>query len=97
MKRKKEKINDKKEHDYWEKNDFSDHISEFEPVNSEEFLLDPKKAKQIRERARKKHLIAIRLDDEQYSLAQKLALRKDMGLSTLIRMWIKKGIMAEMK
>jgi hypothetical protein len=97
MTKNKKKINQTKEEVFWMNNDFTDHLQDFEQLEDNALIVDPKLANTIRARARKKHLVAIRLDDEQYSLAQKLALKKDMGLSTLIRAWIKKGILAESK
>lgn len=87
---------DKEVDQFWSKHDFTDYEGEFEPV-PEGVQLDPKLARKIRERARKKHLIAIRLDEEQYSKAQRLALKKSLGLSSLIRMWISQSIRQELQ
>ena len=80
--------------EFWSRHDFADHLDEFETV-PEGVHLDQKLARKIRERARKKHLIAIRLDDEQFTKAQHLALRKSLGLSSLVRMWISEAIRRE--
>lgn len=77
--------------EFWSKHDFSDYVDEFKFV-PERMRLDPKLARKIRERAKKKHLIAIRLDEELYSKAQRLALKKRLGLSSLVRMWISEGL-----
>lgn len=81
---------------FWSSHDFTDYEDEFEPVR-EKTVLSPKLAKKIRERSRKKHLIAVRLDDEQYTYAQKLAFSKSLGLSTLIRTWIVEALRREMQ
>lgn len=75
---------------FWAGQDFTDYVDEFQPEKGVQ--LDPKLAKKIRDRAKKKHLIAVRLDDELYSKAQKLAFKKSLGLSSLVRMWINEGL-----
>lgn len=93
MKKKSKKIptfkSEEEEHAFWSKNSITDYPDEFENSNVE---IDQLLARKIRERSRKKHLIAIRLDDMEYSKSQKLALGKGVGLSTLIRSWISQGI-----
>lgn len=84
--------NEKKEHEFWSQNSLTNHLHEFEYADVQ---VDPKLAYRIRERSRKKHIIAIRLDEEEYSQSQKLALKKGFGLSTLIRTWIAQGILRE--
>ena len=83
-------------HEFWGKHDFTDHQDEFEPV-PEGVRLDPKLVRKIRDRVKKKHLIAIRLDEDQYSKAQKLALKKSLGLSSLVRMWISEALRREIR
>lgn len=85
---------EKEEQAFWSQNSLADYSDEFATVDIE---IDPKLVRKIRERIKKKHIIAIRLDDEEYSQSQKLALKKGFGLSTLIRAWIAQGISREMK
>lgn len=85
---------EKEEHDFWSTHSITDYLDEFENSNIE---IDPKLAHKIRERHRKKHIIAIRLDDNEYSQSQKLALKKGFGLSALIRSWIAQGISRELR
>lgn len=89
--------NEAEERRFWSLNDFADYAHEFEELPEGSVKLDPKLARKIRDRARKKHLVAIRLSDEEYAQAQKLALEKSFGLSTLIRSWIAQGIARELK
>lgn len=104
MKRKKKKQqfiprfkSEREEQEFWGSRDSTQFMHELKALPAGEIQLDQKLARKIRERARKKHLIAVRLDDQQYSLAQKIAFKKSLGLSTLIRTWIAQGIWQELK
>ena len=79
---------------FWSSHDLTDHLNELESV-PEGVKIDPKLARKIRRRSQKKHLIAIRLDDNQYSKAQRLAIQKSLGLSSLVRMWITEALRRE--
>lgn len=81
-------------HQFWGAHDFTDYLEDFEAI-PEHVTLSPELAKKIRVRSQKKHLVAIRLDEVQYSRVQKIALKKSLALSSLIRTWIAQAIQKE--
>jgi len=98
MQKKKKKLkSDNAEHEFWSKNDLTDYLNDYEILDAKEFSMDPNLSRQIKKQAQKKHLVAIRLDDTLYSLAQQLAVKKSLGLSSLLRSWIAQGIRREIK
>ncbi|SRR5258708_22725077 len=94
MKKKKLPVfkSEEEEAKFWGTHSLKDYMHEFAPVD-EVFLLSPRLARKIRERA-KKRLISIRLAHWEIEQSKKIAKQRKMPYQTLLREWIDAGLRA---
>ncbi|MBI2933828.1 MAG: hypothetical protein HYY16_19465 [Planctomycetes bacterium] len=85
---------EKEEAEFWATHDSVDYWREFEEVR-EPLEFDPKLARAIDRRSRKKELISIRLEKWQIRLARAIAARQRIPYHTIIRAWVTEGIRAK--
>lgn len=83
---------EEEEAEFWSTHSLMDYIDETEP---EHLTLDPELQKKIRQKARLKKRITLRLDHEQIEAAKEIAEEKGLPYQTLIRVWIVEGIKRE--
>ena len=74
---------------FWDKEDTTEYIEEFEPVECE---VAPELEEEILQKRELKKPITLRLEPNQIEAVRKIANRKGMPYQTLIRMWIVEGI-----
>ena len=83
--------NEGEEAEFWATHDTADYWDQFKDVE-EPLELDPKLARAIDHRARRKRLISIRLEAWQLRLARAVAARRHIPYHAVIRNWVSEGI-----
>ncbi len=78
---------------YWDAHNVTEHLDELEEID-DLFVLSPKLAEMIKERAKKK-LISLRLPNWQIEKSRQLAKKKRVPYQTLMQKWINDGLRGE--
>ncbi|BCV20417.1 CopG family antitoxin [Moorella sp. Hama-1] len=74
---------------FWDKEDTTEYLGEFEPV---ECQVTPELEQEIIQKKELKKPITLRLEPSQIEAVKRIAVRKGLPYQSLIRMWIVEGI-----